>query len=90
MSMQKVALKIFRDRFSRELTELEEQKTKEALEPLRRKHKLVKLENERERARMIQGMELSGGVPLRAYQLPDRKVFSELISYQLQYRICRF
>ena len=40
--------------------ELEEQKTKEALELLGREDKLVKLENARDRARMIQGMELSG------------------------------
>ena len=44
------------------MKELEEQKTKEALELLGRKHKLVKLENERDRARMIQEMELSGAV----------------------------
>ena len=35
---------------------------KKALEPFGRKHKLVNLENERDRARMIQGMELSGAV----------------------------
>ena len=35
---------------------------KEALELVRRTHKLVKLEGERERARMTQEMELSGAV----------------------------
>ena len=38
------------------MKELEEQKTKEALEQMGRKHKLVKFENGRDRARMIQGV----------------------------------
>ena len=44
------------------LKELEEQKTREALELIQRKHKLLKWEGERERARMLQRMELSGAV----------------------------
>ena len=35
---------------------------REALELAQRKHNLVKWEGERERARMLQGMELSGAV----------------------------
>ena len=58
MSMQKVAPEDFQRQIFLELKELEEQKTKEALELVRRKHKLVKLEGERERATMIQVMEL--------------------------------
>ena len=44
------------------MKELEEQKTTEALELLGSLHKLVKLENERDRARMIHEMVLSGAV----------------------------
>ena len=62
MSMQKVAAEDFQRQIFQELKELEEQKTKEALELVRRKHKLFKLEGERERERMIQEMELSGAV----------------------------
>ena len=42
-----------------DLKELEEQKTKEALELVKRKHKLVTWEGERERARMLQRLESS-------------------------------
>ena len=62
MSMQKVALEDFQRQIFQELKELEEQKTKEALELVKRKHKLVNWEGDREWARMIQGMELSGAV----------------------------
>ena len=44
------------------MKELEEQKTEEALELVKREHKLVKWEGERERARMLQTLELSGAV----------------------------
>ena len=48
------------------MKELEEQNTKETLELVKREHKMVKWEDERERARMLQGMELSraAGIPL--------------------------
>ena len=60
MSMQRVAPEKYQEKIFEELNELEEQKTKEALELLGRKHKFVKLDNEL--ARMIQEMELSGTV----------------------------
>ena len=60
MSLQRVAPERFQQKIFQELKELEEQKTNEALEQLGRKHKLGKMENERNRARMLQGMELSG------------------------------
>ena len=44
------------------MKELEEQKTKEALELVQRKHRLVKWDGERERARMLQRLESSGAV----------------------------
>ena len=53
MSMQKVARDDFQRQIFQEWKELEEHKTNEALELVRRQHKLVKLEGERERARMI-------------------------------------
>ena len=62
MGLQKVALEDFQRQIFQELKELEEQKTKEALELVKRKHKLVNWEGDRERARMIQVMELSGAV----------------------------
>ena len=40
----------------------EEQKTKEALELVQRKHKLIKWEGERERARTLQRLESSGAI----------------------------
>ena len=61
MSLQNVAPEKFQEKISQELKELEDQKTKEALELLGRKHKLGKLEKERNRARMLQGMEPSVG-----------------------------
>ena len=60
MGLQKATPEDFQVQIFQELKELEEQKTKEALEHVKRKHKMVKWEGERERARMIQGMELSG------------------------------
>ena len=60
ISLQKVAPEEFQGQIFQELTELEEQKTKEALELLGRKHKLGKLEKKRNRARMEQGMRPSG------------------------------
>ena len=62
MSMQKVAPEKYQEKIFEELKELEEQQTREALELVQRKHKLVTSEGERERARMLQGMELSGAV----------------------------
>ena len=62
MSKQKVALEKYQKKIFEELKELQGQKTKEALELLGRQHKLVNSENERDRARMIQGIELSGAV----------------------------
>ena len=59
-SLQKVALEEFQRKIFQELKELEEQKSKEVLELLGRKHKLVKLEKERDRARMLQEREPSG------------------------------
>ena len=44
MSMQKVAPEKYQEQIFDGLTELEEQKTKEALELVQRKHKLVKWE----------------------------------------------
>ena len=43
MSVQKVAPEELQDQIFLELTLLEEQETEEALEPLGRKHKLLKL-----------------------------------------------
>ena len=60
MSMQKVAPEKYQEKFFEDLKELEEQQTREALELVQRKHKLVTSEGERERAGMLQGMELSG------------------------------
>ena len=62
MGMQKVAPEDFQWQIFQELKELEGPKTKEALEFVRRKHNLVKLEGERERARIIHRLELSGTV----------------------------
>ena len=62
MSMQKVAAEKYKEKIFEELKELEEQKTREALELVQRKHKLVTWEGGRERARMPQRMELSGAV----------------------------
>ena len=62
MNMQKVAPEKHQEKIFEESMELEEQKTREALELVQGKHKLVKWESERERARMLQGMELSGAV----------------------------
>ena len=59
-SLQKVALEEFQREIFQDLTELEEQKSKEALELLGRKHKLGKLKKERDRARMLQEREPSG------------------------------
>ena len=42
-----------------ELKELEEQRTKEALVPVPKKHKLRKMEGERERARTMQRLEVT-------------------------------
>ena len=53
MNMQKVAPEDFQRQISEEVKELEEQKTREALELVQRRHKLIKWECERERAREI-------------------------------------
>ena len=60
MSMQFVAPEKYQVNIFEELKELEEQKTKEALELVQRKHKLVKWEGERERATMLCRLESSG------------------------------
>ena len=68
-------LKSFRRRSSRSL---KKERAKEALELLGGTHKLVKLESERHRARMLQGMELSGFSltvrPLVLAHLPGHKM----------------
>ena len=60
MRLQKVAPEEIQRQIFQVLIELEEQKTKEVLEQLGRKHKLGRLEKERNRARMLQAMEPSG------------------------------
>ena len=55
INMQKAVL----EDFQRQIKELEEQKTKESLELVQRKYKLIKWEGERERARMLQRLESS-------------------------------
>ena len=47
----------FQRQIFQELKELDEQRTKEPLELVQRKHKLIKCEGERERARMLQRLE---------------------------------
>ena len=54
MNMQKTAPEDFQRQIFQELHELEEQKTKGALEFAQRKHKFIKWEGERERARTLQ------------------------------------
>ena len=60
MRLQKAAPEQFQRQNFQVLIELEEQKTKEALEQLGSKHKLGRLEQEGNRARMLQAMEPSG------------------------------
>ena len=62
MNMQKVAPEKYQEKIVKELKELEEQKTREALELVQRKHKLVKWEGEREKARMLQRFDSSRAV----------------------------
>ena len=62
MNLQKVAPEDFQRQIFQELKELEEQKIKEALELAQRKHKLIKWEGERERARTLQRLESSRAV----------------------------
>ena len=57
---KKVAFEKYQEETFDELKELEDQKTKEALELEQRRHKLVEWEGERERARMLQRLELAG------------------------------
>ena len=52
MNMQKVAPEDFQRQIFQELKELEEQKTKEALELVHWKHKLIKWEGDRQRTRL--------------------------------------
>ena len=62
MNMQKTAPEDFQWQIFQEIQELEEQKTKEALELVLRKHKLIKWEGELERAaRTLQRLESSSG-----------------------------
>ena len=56
-SLQKDAPGKFHEKIFKELKELEEQKSKEALDLLGDEHKLGKLKKERDRARMLQGRE---------------------------------
>ena len=62
MNMQKPAFQDFQRQIFQELNEREEQTTKEALELVQRKHKLIKWEGERERARTLQGLEASRAI----------------------------
>ena len=62
MNMQKVAPEDFQRQIFQESQELEEQKIREAQELEQRKHKLIKWEGERERARMLQRLESSRAV----------------------------
>ena len=57
--LQKDAPERFQEQIVQEWKELEEQKSKEALELLGRKHKLGKLEKEKDRARILQQWEPS-------------------------------
>ena len=57
--MQKAAPEDFQRQIFQELKELAEQKTKEALELVQRKHKLIKWEGKSERSRMLQRLESS-------------------------------
>ena len=59
MNMQKTAPEDFQRQIFQELRELEEQKTKDTLELVQRKAKLIKWEGERERARTLQRLESS-------------------------------
>ena len=52
----------FQKQILQEVKELEEQKTKDALELVHKKHKLVKWEGERERARTLQRLESSRAI----------------------------
>ena len=62
MNMQKTAPEDFQWQIFQEIQELKEQKTKEALELVLRKHKLIKWEGELERAaRTLQRLESSSG-----------------------------
>ena len=60
--MQRTAPERYREKIFEALTELEEQRTKEALELVQKKHKLIKWEGERERARTLQGLEASRAI----------------------------
>ena len=59
-SLQKVASEEFQRQIFRVFTQLEEQRSKEALELLGRKHKFGKLEKRRNRVRVLQESEPSG------------------------------
>ena len=60
--MQKTAPEKYQEKIFEKLKELEEQRTKEALELVQRKHKLIKWEGERERARTLQRLEGSRAI----------------------------
>ena len=57
--MQKTAPEKYQEKTFEEFKELEGQRAKEALELVQRKHKLIKCEGERERARTMQRLEAS-------------------------------
>ena len=59
INMQRTAPEKYREKIFEELKELEEQRTKEALELFQRKHKLIRWEGDRERARTLQRLEAS-------------------------------
>ena len=59
MNKHKTAPEDFQRQIFQELKELEEQKTKEVLELVQRKHMLIKWEGKRERARTLQRLESS-------------------------------
>ena len=59
INMQRTAPEKFIEKIFEELEELEEQRTREALELVQRKHNFVKWEGERERTRTLQRLEAS-------------------------------
>ena len=62
IKMQKTASEDFQMQIFQELTGLEEQRAKEPLELVQRKHKLITWEGERERARTMQRLEASSAI----------------------------
>ena len=69
MNMQKAAPEDFQRQIFEELRELEEQKTKEALELVQRKHQLFNWEGERDRARTLRQEQEDSGPELTTIPL---------------------